>query len=160
MLCLWLVLPALAGLPQGFGGAWQLADGAGREPAIDTLVQEMAFWKRPIARSRLFAVTAPCGELAFWSEGDQVGIRCDALPVTVDRPDSTAIRWLDAQGQVYDLSIEVRDDVVIQTFSAPEGGRRTNTYTVAQGSMQVEVVMTSPLLPRPLHYVDRYRPGR
>ena len=146
-----------ANLPRGLEGTWELTNVGGRDQAIEALVDDVSFWRRPAVRSRLKQVTAPCAEVQISREGDAIAIRCDDRPDVVDRPDGQPIAWTDAGGHTYDVAIEVRDDAVVQTFTTPDGAR-TNTYTFGGGSLRIDVEVTSPQLPRPLRYSELYRP--
>lgn len=149
-------LPAhAADLPSGIVGTWDSMSG-NRDAAIDALVQEMSMFVRPFARTRLNRATKPCEELSFWTVGERIATRCDDEPAIIDAPDGVPIDWTSNSGETYSVSLEVRGDALVQTFSS-DAGRRTNLYRVSGGKLNLQVTVSSEKLPRDLSYTRTFR---
>jgi hypothetical protein len=57
---------------------------------------------------------------------------------------------------VFDVSVSVRDDALVQTFKA-EDGQRVNSFTAnAAGQLTMEATITSPQLEKPVIYTLLY----
>lgn len=131
--------------------------GENRDEAIEALVQEMAWWKRGIARNRLRDVTRPCPTLAI-DAGDPLEITCGTRPPAVDSPDGQWTTYTDEAGNEYGLLIERRGDQLVQKFRSDDGVR-TNVYTFQDDgqTLRIDSAVTSGQLPRALRFHQTFR---
>jgi hypothetical protein len=120
---------------------------------IDDVVQDMSFIERPFARSRLRTATAPCQELEFAVNGNELTIRCDdRAPATAPATGEQAVHELDDGDRVV-LIHQVGERQVLQVF-ADEDGMRKNLFTISPDgrSVQLDIEISSTRLPAPLEY--------
>jgi hypothetical protein len=131
----------------------------GIEAAIETAVASMNFVKRPIARSRLRKTNTPYERITISRTADRVSVAFDDQP-PIDMPvDGRAVKWTRSDGEVFDVSAQVRADALVQTFKA-EDGQRMNTFTANEaGQMTMEAQITSSQLSTPVIYTLLYERG-
>jgi hypothetical protein len=125
--------------------------------AIDAAVKNMSFIKRPIARARLAKTNVPYQRIRIQVAGADVEIAFDdRKPIRIPL-DGRPIKWTREDGEVFDVSVQLDGDQLVQTYRA-EDGMRVNTFQVdASGSLRLRVEVSSPQLPQPMRYELAYR---
>jgi hypothetical protein len=125
--------------------------------AIDAAVAKMNFIKRPIARSRL-KKTNPLYERIEISRADRaIAVKFDAGKPVLAPADGTAAKWTRADGEQFDVTVNLEGDQLVQTFTAADG-KRVNIFSVsADGKLLLQVMLTSPQLPEAVRYQLAYR---
>jgi len=140
-------------------GAYVLSAAAGDdvEQAIGRIVDEMSFWKRPIARSRLRSTNQLARRISIAISGPQVDIVTDGTSIKTTT-DGQPAGWTREDGERIMVSTLWKGGALERVFKA-EDGERANTYRLGGDgdTMTVGVVVTSPQLPRPLAYRLVYR---
>jgi hypothetical protein len=160
-LMLWL--PALAqdsdeSIEKKFSGAYELTLSKEQarkkiDRAIESVVAEMNFIKRPFARSALEDKTEPCTDLALAFPGDKISVTCDSKPATVSPADDTIVNYKAQDGETYKVSQKHSGRIVRQTFHGEEG-KRINTMLLSEkgDTIEMSVRIESGRLPKPLEY--------
>jgi len=124
--------------------------------AIEKAVAEMSFIKRPIARSRLKKTNAVYRTVEISRTDDQVIVALNGTPITMPAG-GHPVKWKRDDGEVFDVSVAWRNSAVDQTFKAPDG-TRVNTFRLnADGTMSMDVTITSEQLPQPIKYSISYQ---
>jgi hypothetical protein len=122
------------------------------DAAIDKGVAEMNFVKRPIARRRLKSTNLPYGRVVIQRSPQTISVTFDANTPIVMPLDGTPIKWTRADGEVFDVHAQSRDDRLVQTFKS-EDGQRVNEFSLAgNDGLQLSVTISSPQLPTPVTY--------
>jgi hypothetical protein len=121
--------------------------------AIESLVADMNFIKRPFARDALEDKTTPCSELALGFPGEKVSVTCDSKPATVSPNDDTITTYKAQDGNTYKVSQKQAGRVVRQIFYGDDG-KRINTLILSKDgkTLEMSVRIESGRLPRPLEY--------
>jgi hypothetical protein len=128
----------------------------GIEAAIETAVAKMSFIKRPIARSRLKKTNEPHKKIVITQQADVISVAFDDRKPVQMPADGRPIKWTRDDGEVFDVSVEVTDEGLVQTFKA-EDGQRVNTFSANDaGQMTMEARLTSPQLTTPVIYTLLY----
>jgi hypothetical protein len=125
--------------------------------AIDAAVKNMSFIKRPIARGRLAKTNVPYQRIRIELTGTEVEIAFDDRKPIRMPLDGQPIKWTREDGEVFDVSVKLDGDELVQTYRA-EDGMRVNTFQVdASGALRLKVEVSSPQLPQPMRYELAYR---
>lgn len=131
--------------------------------AIERAVAKMSFLTRPIGLSRLRATNQPPADVRFALPPDSVVVHYAGQPELRAKRDGSPRRWHNAAGEAFEARatlVEAPDGRVMlrQSFDA-EDGRRENTWTLdASGTaLTLDVTVSSPRLPQPLRYRQRFR---
>jgi hypothetical protein len=160
-LLLWL--PAVAqdseeSIEEKFSGTYELSLSKAQarkkiNKAIEAVVADMNFVKRPFARSALEDKTEPCRQLAIGFPSNKVSITCDAKPASVSPADDTVIDYKAQDGNTYRVSQKHAGRIVRQTFHGDEG-KRVNTMKLSEDgkTLEMTVRIESGQLPRSLTY--------
>ena len=146
-------------------GAWSfpLAESKGKATqrihgAIEKLVDDMNFIKRPFARSKLKDTNKICSSVSIKVAGADVSVQCGSDKVFTTPKDGSKKRVKGTTGDMYDLTQKVTGDTVIQTFHAEEG-KRTARYIMDKDhkKLTMDVKVESDQLPYPLTYKVYYK---
>jgi hypothetical protein len=151
---------------QGLQGTYTLDDPAANDTvkrAIDAAIKGMGWPKEGIARGRLQKINLPPYRrivIQFETSLSNLSIITDARAPIVTSPDGTPVDWTREDKEQLKVStlLPLKTGPLEQTFKSKDG-RRVNTYTLnADGKMlTMQVVVTSPQLPRPLTYKLAYK---
>lgn len=131
--------------------------------AIERAVAHMSFLTRPIGRSRLRATNQPPADVRFALPPDSVVAQYAGQPELRAKRDGSARRWQNAAGEAFEARITLTEApdgrVMLRQSFAAEDGRRENTWTLdASGTtLTLDVMVSSPRLPQPLRYRQRFR---
>ena len=129
------------------------------DEAIETVVQKMNIFVRPIARSRIRNPNQPSAELEVVFDGANIIIRRPGKPEVSAPADGRAIKWKDPRnGDVFTVSHGVVDGVLYQRFE-DDRSHTVNRMKLdaAQGKLVVETTTTSKHLPIPLRFAMTYQ---
>jgi len=155
LLFLLTLCPAAAAQEAALRGTFvinrQASDDVGR--AVDTAVAGLSFATRPTMRGRLRKTNQPYARVVINYTQRTVSVTFDQRRPVESPADGAPVKWTREDGEKFDLSTEWEGGRLEQTFKG-EGEERTNTFTVsADGrTMTLNVVVSSPRLPRPLTY--------
>jgi hypothetical protein len=128
----------------------------GIQAAIETAVAKMNFIKRPIARSRLKKTNEPHKKIVITQRADVISVAFDDRKPVQMPADGRPIKWTRDDGEVFDVSVAVTNEGLVQTFTA-EDGQRVNTFSANDaGQMTMEARLTSPQLTTPVIYTLLY----
>jgi hypothetical protein len=124
--------------------------------AIETAVANMNFVKRPIARSRLKKTNEPYRKIVITQQADVISVAFDDRKPIQTPADGRPIKWTRDDGEVFDVSVAVTNEGLVQRFKAKDG-QRVNTFSANNaGQMTMEAQLTSPQLPTPVIYTLLY----
>ena len=127
--------------------------------AIEQAVGKMGFVKRPIARGRLSKTNVPYQRVRIDITASEVAIGYDGRePIRMPR-NGQAIQWKREDGESFDVSARFDGDKLLQTYQAEDGKRVNAFYKAADGTLHLDVEVSSPQLPQPLKYELVYRPA-
>jgi hypothetical protein len=123
------------------------------ERAINEAGSHVMFLIRGIARSRMRSTNVAYHRVTIAEPGNEFTIQYDQRAPIHTPANGTAVQWTREDGEKMQVSTRVADGKLVQTFIPPDG-RRVNTYTLSNDNktLTMEVVVTSPKLPQPLHY--------
>ena len=128
------------------------------EDAIEKVVQEMNFIKRPIARGRLKDRNGIASSWQFTVAGGQIKAVAEGV-MTWTTPESGAQADVKTStGDDAKLSMKIVDNKLFQTFTTKEGKREAVFTLGADGAtLKMDVTLTSSQLPMPLKYTLTYK---
>ncbi|MFD1382846.1 hypothetical protein ACFQ45_05695 [Rhodanobacter aciditrophus] len=140
-------------------GDWQLQQAgntqATLEAAVDSVVKEMNFFIRGLARGALEKETVVCQQWQLQSDAQQFTWQCDDQdPVTLNLSGETLLKGDDDR--------EIRGtfqyaDGRIETTLASERGVRTNVWQLTEnGEVSYTATLVSEKLPKPLTWTLTY----
>lgn len=157
LLAVALSIPSAAA--EGLEGRYVFVSAASSDvnAAIETAVAKMNFIKRPIARSRLKKTNPVYQQLSITSAPNGFTIAFDdRRPVTAPT-DGTVVKWTREDGEVFDVTMRVQGNTLVETFKAEDGARENSFRIEPDGALTLNVVLTSDQLPEPVKYSLRYR---
>lgn len=141
-------------------GAYAFAGGpAEREAlleAIDGVVAEMSFLIRSTARERLRAATPIPDIVRIERQGDALAIAFDERRYEAKLDGSAT----DVQGMTGDplrYRVHVTSSTIRQVFAGPNGGRNNQFRRRGEMDVELDVVISSAHLPKPLKYRLTFR---
>jgi hypothetical protein len=144
---------SLAAQESALSGTWTTTKADDVAAAINAVVADMNFIKRPIARSRLTKLN-PVYKKVLIAIGDKgVFIKFDerdSIPMPAGgRPGP----WTREDGDKFMVAAQVSKDQLIQTFKNYEG-ERTNVFTLSPDgkTLVMSATIKSPQLSKPLTY--------
>ena len=150
---LFLGMASLSGAASSFDGRYVLdkVRSADVGKAIEEATASMNFASRHIARSRLAKTNISPADVSL-SVTDRVEIGMGAKPVSV-LPDGKAVSWTRPDGEVFQVSVRLEGDRLVETFQGKDGSRR-NTFALLDGGQAVamDVLVESTRLPQPVSY--------
>ena len=121
--------------------------------AIDTAVAGMSFVTKPTMRGRLRKTNAAYGRVVIDYDQRTVSITFDQRRPMESAANGTPVKWTREDGDKFDLSTEWEGGKLEQTLKG-EGEERTSTFSVSPDgrTLTLNVVVSSPRLPKPLTY--------
>jgi hypothetical protein len=118
---------------------------------INAATVDMNFIVRPIARKRLRNANPPSKSVSIKSLGDSIEVVVNGNVILRSKPDGRPMDWR-YDGDDYEVETLLSDSVLTQTFVGDDG-RRVNHYRLQpDGTLLLEVLLTSPQLRRPVEY--------
>lgn len=125
--------------------------------AIDKAVAQMNFIKRPIARGRLSRTNFAYKDIRIEIGAGEAEITYDTQGPIRMPLSGESIKWKRADGEVFDVSAKLEGGTLVQTYKA-EDGMRVNSFSKdANGTLHLNVEVSSPQLPEPVRYTLEYR---
>lgn len=148
--------PALAA---SLAGEWShdAAKSDNVDKAIERAVEKVNFVIRGMAHGRLKSTNQPYHHVSITQKGGDTHLKTDDRAPIVSN--AKGVKWKREDGQIYDVTMVWKGETRLeQTFQNDEG-KRVNVYTLNPDgkSMVMEVTVTSPKLPVPLHYSLAYK---
>lgn len=121
--------------------------------AVQGILDDMSFIKRPFAEDKLKAKTKPCASLDVSFAGDKISVKCDDRPAYVSPMGNEKARYKSSEGATYALRQDIDGRTLTQTFVS-EDGTRTNTMQLTPSGQTIllKARLESGQLPRPLEY--------
>ncbi|WP_277982870.1 hypothetical protein [Sphingomonas faeni] len=86
-------------------------------------------------------------------------IKYETRPLILVSTSGELAQWKLNDGQIFDVSAKASGDSVLITFRAPDN-ERTTMYRVVGPDFVEETMITSPRLPKPLHYKLTYKEAK
>jgi hypothetical protein len=142
---------SLAAQDAGFAGVWKHASNSGIEAAIEDVVKDMNFIKRPIARGRLKDTNPAYQKVTMTFGATETAIQYEARNPIKTPSNGTAVPWTREDGKTFQVTAKVEGNRLVQTFKNEEG-ERTNIWQLADGKLTLAVTVKSGSLPKPLTY--------
>ncbi|MBC7795059.1 MAG: hypothetical protein H7Z43_15240 [Clostridia bacterium] len=145
-------------------GKYRFVGGAGEqkavEDAIEKVVQEMLFIKRPIARGRLKDRNKIATSWVFTIAGGQIKAVAESIMTWASPEDGSSADVKTSTGDDAKLTQKITGDKLVQVFTTKEGKREDIFTLQADGvTLKLEVILTSTQLPMPLKYSLTYKKG-
>jgi hypothetical protein len=128
------------------------------DAAIDNVVEEMSWWKRPFARSRLQDTNEAYQRVVISTEPDRVGIAVNRRGYIWTGDQGKGVQWTNAEGDEFTVSTVWRDGKLLRMFVGDDG-RRINTWELSDDgrTLRMHAEVKSSQLPEPLTYTLVYR---
>jgi hypothetical protein len=127
--------------------------------AIEKAVDKMSFIKRPIARGRLSRTNFAYQQIRIDLNANDVEVTYDTQAPIRMPLSGEPIKWKRADGEVFDVSARLQGDKLVQTYKAEDGTRVNSFSRDANGTLLLNVEVSSEQLPEPVRYTLEYRPA-
>ena len=143
----------LAAQDSALNGTWTQSRADDVAAAIENVVADMNFIKRPIARKKLIRLNPVYKKTIIAISGSGVTVKFDDRDVIPMPPGGKPGPWTREDGDKFMVAAQVTKDQMIQTFKNDEG-ERTNIFKLsADGkSLTMNATIKSPQLSKPLTY--------
>jgi hypothetical protein len=127
---------------------------SGIEAAVESVVQEMNFIKRPFARSKLLDTNALLSSVRFQFQGDQLTYTYNGGHVIRLVVNGPAIRWKSpADGEFYETKGTLSGRRFTLSFKGEDGSKQEVFELGTDGvTLVYQAVVTSPQLPKTLRF--------
>lgn len=132
-------------------------DDSGIKAAIDDAVAKMNFLFRSIARGRLLDTNPRYQRIEIGAAGSQVSVQFDRRKPILMPTGGSAVKWTREDGEVFDVSARMQAGLLTQTFSSDEGQRVNEFRLHPDGTLSLDVSVTSPRLPQPVRYTLQFQ---
>ena len=146
--------------PQDLSGTYTYVVGQnpGIAKAIESIIANMSFLSRPIARSRLTQTNEPPQSVQMRITSKDVSIVHGQKSLPKVPLNNLPVEWIKPDGESMQVSVRFQGGKLIQTFQGKEG-RRIDTYTFGTDgkSLSMDVEVSSSRLPQALRYQLLYR---
>lgn len=147
--------PAIEGKFRFVGGA---KEEKAVEDAIEKVVQEMLFIKRPIARGRLKERNKVASAWVFNSAGGNIKANAEGVMAWTSPASGAPADVKTSTGDDAKLSQKIVGNKLTQVFTTKEGKREATFTLGADGeTLTMDVVLVSEQLPIPLKYSLTYK---
>jgi hypothetical protein len=125
--------------------------------AIDAAIAKMNFLTRAVARSRLLDTNPLYERIEIANDGSQITVRYDKGKPVAMPADGSTVKWTRDDGEKFDVSAHAGDSQLQHRFKA-EDGERLNEFSLSpDGTLTLNVTISSPQLPAPVKYALIYR---
>jgi hypothetical protein len=167
-LCLVLLCSAIfpgssaptAAQKSGLDGTYILDEAASDNitAAIGSVVGQLNFVTRPIARGRLKKLNPIYRQVAIASSPNELSVTVDSQPALRSPATGTPVAWVGPDGGKANVSMHLAGGHLVQTFTSADG-RRVNDYTLNPDgrTLIMQVTETSPRLSQAIKYKQVYR---
>jgi hypothetical protein len=134
-------------------GAWHRTRADDLTAAINAIVADMNFIKRPIARIKLTNLNTVYKDLVLTISNNEVSVKLDEREPIRMPTDGKPVPWKREDGEVLQASVQVGKDKLIQTLKNDDG-QRTNVYELSPDgkTLTLSITVKSGKLPKPLTY--------
>jgi len=132
-------------------------DDTGINTAIDNAVAKMNFLFRAVARGRLHDTNPRYQRLEIHVTDAQVSVQFDRRTPILMPATGAPVKWKREDGEVFDVSAQVGAGALTQTFKSEEGQRVNEFRLHSDGTLSLDVTVTSPKLPAPVKYTLQFR---
>jgi hypothetical protein len=148
-----LTVLSLAAQEPSLSGTWTTTKADDVAAAINAVVADMNFIKRPIARGRLTKLNPVYKKVVIAISDKGVFVKFDERDAIPMLPGGAASPWTREDGDKFMVAAQITKDQMIQTFKNDEG-ERTNVFKLsADGKVLVMgATIKSPQLSKPLTY--------
>jgi len=128
------------------------------DDAIEKVVQEMLFIKRPIARSKLKTRTKKATAWTFTTAGGKIKAAAEGIMTWESPADGSAAAVKTSQGDDAKLTQKVSGNKLTQVF-VTEDGSRENEFTLGDDGVTLTCVVTmkSGQLPGPIRFTETFK---
>ena len=125
---------------------------------IEDAVGKLNFLTRDIARERLKKLNPVYRQVAISSSPTEISVVVDNQPALRTPAKGGPVAWVGPDGGKVDVSMQLLDRRLAQTFTSTEG-RRVNDYTLSPDgrTLTMKVTETSPRLSQSITYKQVYR---
>ena len=128
------------------------------EEAIEKVVQEMLFIKRPIARGRLKDRNKVTSSWTFTTAGGQIKSAAEGIMTWSSPENGSSADVKTSTGDDAKLSQKIAGNKLTQVFTTKEGKRESIFTLGADGqTLTMDIVLVSEQLPIPLKYSLTYK---
>jgi hypothetical protein len=144
---------SLAAQESPLAGTWTQSRADDVAGAINAVVADMLFIKRPIARPKLIRLNPVYKKVVIAVSDKGVTVKFDERDVIPMPPGGKPGPWTREDGDKFMVAALVSKDQMIQTFKNDEG-ERTNVFKLSPDgkTLTMNATVKSPQLPRPLTY--------
>jgi hypothetical protein len=125
--------------------------------AIDTAIAKMNFLTRAVARSRLLDANPLYERIEIANDGSQITVRYAKGKPVVMPADGGAVKWTRDDGEKFDVSAHAGDSQLQHRFKAEDGERLNEFRLSPDGTLTLNVTISSPQLAAPVKYALTYR---
>lgn len=125
--------------------------------AIETALEKANFLVAGIARGRLQKTNPQYERIEIAQDGAQISVKFDQRKPIVMPADGSAVKWTREDKEVFDVTAHNNGAQLEQTFRSEDGQRRNVFSLRADGSLTLDVTVSSPKLPAPVKYTLNYR---
>ncbi len=143
----------LAAQDSALNGTWSQTRADDVAAAIENVVADMNFIKRPIARKKLIRLNPVYKKTIIAITGSGVTVKFDERDLIPMPPGGKPGPWTREDGDKFMVAAQISKDQMIQTFKNDEG-ERTNVFKLsADGkTLTMNATIKSPQLSKPLTY--------
>lgn len=148
--------PASTAAPK-LEGSWEVVDAAAAqatiEAAIEGVVADMNFIKRPIARSRLRKANGVLTSIRMAWNGDELVYTYNGGNVIRTKVGGPAVAWTSPEGDACQVKTALAGQRLTLTIAGAEGTKVETFDLAADGaSLAYQATVTASALPKPLRY--------
>ena len=149
-----LAVLSLAAQEPSLSGTWTTTRAGDVAAAIQNVVADMNFIKRPIARGRLTKLNPVYKKVVIAISDTGVFVKFDERDSIPMPAGGKAGPWTREDGDKFMVAAQVTKDQMIQTFKNDEG-ERTNVFRLSPDgkTLTMSATIKSPQLSKPLTYV-------
>jgi len=155
---MFVIVPLLAAMPlsakeSALSGTWKQVKADDIAAAIDAIVSDMNFIKRPIARSRLAQMNPVNKIIVIAISDNDVLVKYDEREGIHMVPNVAAAPWTRDDGVKFLVAAQITKDQLIQSFKN-EDSERTVLFKLSPDgkSLVMNVTIRNQQLPKPLIY--------
>jgi hypothetical protein len=125
---------------------------------IDDAVGTLNFLERYTARGRLKKLNPVYSKVSIASTSNELSVTVDSQPALRTPANGTPVAWVGPDGRKVNVSMQLANGHLVQTFSSADG-RRLNDYTLDPDgrTLTMQVTETSSRLPKPIKYKQVYK---
>jgi len=132
------------------------ADRSGINAAIEQAAAKMNWLVAGVARGRLSKTNPLYHRIEIRNSGSQISVQYDQRKPILMPADGQLVKWTREDGEVFDVSAQIVGTQLTQTYKAQDG-QRVNVFSLQpDGTLRLDVTITSPQLPSAVSYTLNY----